>query len=519
MYGRAAARPDARSTTPNPPTKLTMLSKPTSNLGRYDIKAKNLSKLAQALNFRTYNTPKILQTSMLAIWGLGLIWIPVTIESMQAQRAAVKTIAKDSIPSVMLAQRIIDAMSDMDTMVASELLSEVPKSKDKTQDKDQPLLIQVGPWEKPPIEMAKDKNTPPLTKRRNDLAERLTLAAANSTFPGEDQAIRQLILHSGDYFAYADRAQAAHNKGDQAEALRQYQLAAQVLDQKFIPVAHQLREINVGELEKQYSDSRDRGASSTVLVALMGLLTIGALVALQLFLHIRTRRTLNPMLLGTTIVALLFLLNALSTMVSTGEQLRVLKEDSYNSLLSLRLARALLYGANSDESRYLLDPANANTHEAAFRDKTNQAFGQSDNQAVLTQAIKNLETKQPDPASRGYFATAIGNITFPVERDALTAMMVNYKEYMAIDQQIRGLVAAKQQQAAVKLCLGGSNDAFNAMKKAMDDVKDVNEQVATTVQKNAMDQLDNYEAKATIALGVMATLVFFGLQPRLREYR
>jgi hypothetical protein len=493
-----------------------MQSKPTSNLGRYDINAENLGKLAHALDLRTYNTPKLFQTTMFVIWGLSLIWIPTTIGAIQAQRYAVKTIAKDSVPSVMLAQRIIDAMSDMDTMVASELLTEVAKSRDKNQDKDQPLLIQVGPWEKPPKDMPKD--TPPFSKRRNDLAERLTDAAHNATFTGEDQAIRQLILHSGDYFAYADRAQAAHRKGDQAEVLRQYKLAAQVLDEKFIPAAHKLREINAGELEKQYSIARDRGAGSTVGVAFLGLLTIAALVALQLFLYIRTRRTLNPMLLGTTIVALLFLFNAISALIASGEQLRVLKEDSYNSLLSLRLARALLYGANSDESRYLLDPANAAQHEAAFRDKTNQAFGQSDNQDVLAQAIKNLQTKQPNPDKRSYFAQAIGNITFPAERTALTEMMMNYKVYMAIDQQIRDLVAKKKQQEAITLCLGGSNDAFDAMKKAMDDVKVVNEDVAKQVEKNAMDQLDNFEVKATIALGAMATLVFFGLRPRMREY-
>jgi hypothetical protein len=497
-----------------------MLSK-SSSTTKPTIAPRTPSNLTQsvkrALDIRAYNTPKILQTSMFAIWGLGLLWIPVTIEAIGNQRAAVKTIAKDSIPSVMLAQRIIDAMSDMDTMVASELLSEVPKSKDKISDQDQPRLIQVGPWEKPPGDMPKD--TLPLSKRRNDLAERLTKAAANSTFPGEDQAIRQLILHSGDYFAYADRAQAAHNNGDRAAALTQYQLAAQVLDEKFIPVAHKLRDINTTQLGNQYTISRNQGAHATVVVLLLGSLTIAALVALQLFLHIRTRRTLNPVLLVATIGALLFLLNALSTLVSTGEQLRVLKEDSYNSLLSLRLARALLYGANSDESRYLLDPANATTHEAAFRDKTNKVFGQSDNQDVLKRAIGNLTAKRPEPDKQSYFAKAINNITFTKERQPMTEMMQKYQEYMAIDQQIRGLVAQKQQQAAIKLCLGGSNDAFDAMKKAMDDVKVVNEDIAKDVEQRAMDQLANFEAKAAIALGVMATLVFFGLQPRLREYR
>jgi hypothetical protein len=457
----------------------------------------------RALDFRSYNTPKILQTSMFAIWGLGLIWIPVTIGAIGNQRAAVKTIAQDSIPSVMLSLRIIDAMSDMDTMVASALLD----PKDKT------LLSREG--DPKTMEGASQA----FNKRRDDLTERLTKAAKNITFPGEETAIQQLMLDSGDYFVYLERSQAAHIKGDRAEALTQYKLAAQVLDQKFIPHAYKLRDINAKELEKRYSLSRDRGASDSVLVAILGLLTIGALVALQLFLHIRTRRTLNPMLLGATIGALLFLLNALSTLVSTGAQLRVLKEDSYNSLLSLRLARALLYGANSDESRYLLDPANQSIHESAFRTKTNQVFGHSDNPDVLKRAIKNLIAKQPEPDEQSYFAKAINNITFAKERQPMTEMMQKYQEYLAIDQQIRDLVANKQQQAAVTLCLGKSNDAFDAMKKAMDDVKVVNEDIAKDVEQRATDQLANFEVKATIALGVMATLVFFGLQPRLREYR
>jgi hypothetical protein len=481
-----------------------MLSKSTkpTKLLLIEIVENPLGVIAKTLDFRTYNTPKILQTSMFVIWGLGLIWIPTTIVAIQSQRDAVKRIAQDSIPSVVLAQRLIDAMSDMDTMVASALLD----PKDKT------LLSREGE----PKTMQDSQQA--FNKRRYDLTERLTKAANNITFPGEKEAIQQLMLDSGDYFVYLERSQAAHNQGNRAEALTQYKLAAQVLDRKFIPHAHQLRDINSDQLENQYIGSRRRGASDSVVVAILGLLTIGALVALQGFLYMRTRRTLNPLLLVTTIGALLFLLHALSVLMASGEQLRVLKEDSYNSLLSLRLARALLYSANSDESRYLLDPANQALHEAAFREKTNQVFRNSDDQAVLKQAIDNLKTAQPEPDKQSYFAKAINNITFSQERQPMIEMMKQYQEYMATDQDIRNLVAKKQQQAAVVLCLGKSNEQFDAMKKAMDDVKVVNEDIAKAVEERAMGELANFEVKATIALGAMATLVFFGLRPRMREY-
>jgi hypothetical protein len=504
-----------------------MLSKPTKPLP-IAIVENPLGTIAQALDFRTYNTPKILRTGMFVIWGLGLVWIPTTIGAMQLQRKAVKTIAQDSVPSVILAQRIIDAMSDMDNMVASDLLRETAKpvagtaalTEPNGREKSQTFLSQAGNMQQltPAQKALLTDEQQAFNKRRDDLAERLTLAAKNSTFEGEKEAIQQLMLDAGDYFTYAERSQVAHAQGDRAEMLEQYQLAAQLLDRKFIPTAHELRDINSRELEKEYSASRVRGAGGTIAVTLLGVTTIAALAALQLFLYIRTRRTLNPLLLGATIGALLFLLNAITTLVSTGEQIRVLKEDSYNTLLALRLARELLYGANSDESRYLLDPANQAKHEAAFQQKTHQVFSGSDNQTVMNSVITKLKNNQSIMGNEGHFVTTFQNITFAAERVPLTKMMEEYKTYMAIDQQIRTLVASKNLPAAIKLCLGESNVVFDNTKKAMDVAKDVNQDIFNQVEKKAMGQLSNYEVKATIALGAMATLVFFGLRPRMREY-
>jgi hypothetical protein len=496
-----------------------MLSKPTKPL-LTEIVENPLGVIAKTLDRRTYNTPKILRTGMFVIWGLGLLWIPTTIGAMMSQRHAVKTIAKDSVPSVILAQRIIDAMSDMDNMLASDLLRDIAKpgagtmasNENRQGGKSQTFLSQAGDMKQlPPAQQA-------FNQRRVDLADRFTLAAKNSTFAGEKEAIQQLMLDAGNYFVYAERAQVAHAQGDRAEMLTQYRLAAALIDRQFIPKAHELRDINIRELEKQFSASRSQGAGSTIAVLLLGGLTIAALVAMQLFLQIRTRRTLNPLLLGATIVALLFLLNAMSTLVSTGEQIRVLKEDSYNTLLALRLAREMLYGANSDESRYLLDVPNQAEHEAAFREKTEKIFNRSNNPTSMAQAITDLKNSRRLAPNNGHFLKAFNNITFAAEREPLTKMMEEYKLYMSIDQQIRALVASNQQKAAIALCLGQSNDVFVAVKKAMDDAKDVNQAVFNQVEKKAMGQLDHYETKATIALGVMATLVFFGLRPRMREY-
>jgi hypothetical protein len=473
----------------------------TSNHQQASPKPADLT-VTNRIDLRSYSTPKILQTSMFAIWGMGLLWIPISINAIQNQRNAIQTIAKDSIPSVLLSLRIVDAMSDMDATVANALLD----------DKNKESLIQ-------------DESITSLSKaqkafntRRNDVAARLTLAAKNITFKGEDVAIQKLMLDFGTYLAYVERAQVAHAKGDKPGALGQYRMAANILDKTLIPKAYELRNINIKELENQYSDSQYKSGAATLAVSILGLMTIGGLVALQLFLTLRTRRTLNPMLFGATLVALIFLIGSALSLMSSSNQLRVLKEDSYDSLLALRSGRATLYGANSDESRYLLDAGNRQQHNDAFFKKTEEVFKQSNNQDFLAKTIVNIQQEQKDPSIKGHFATEIDNITFPSERAVVAKLMQDYKEYLAIDKQIRSLVASNKIPEALALCLGRSNNVFDQMKETMNDAIKINQDLFDKVEAKATDQLSAFEIKAAIALILITTLIFFGLRPRLREY-
>jgi hypothetical protein len=457
-------------------------------------------KLDRRFDLRSFSTPKILRTGMFAVWGMGLLWIPISISAIQNQRSVMKTIAKDSVPSVLLSLRIIDAMSDMDATVANALLD----------DKNKEMLVQDGT-------QTMSKNQKTFNVRRNDLAERLTLAAKNITFRGEDQAIQQIILDFGTYLTYAERAQAAHAKGDKAMAIAQYRLATTVLDKALIPKAYELRDINSNELERQYEDSQLTSTVVIFTVANLGLMMIVLLVALQLFLLKRTRRTINPLLFAATMIALLFLLNSVLSLLASNEKKRVLKEDSYNSLVALRSGRALLYGANSDESRFLLDANSRQQHNKAFLDKVEQVFRKSNDQSYLAGTIANIQRATVSPTS-GYFAKAINNITSAEERTAVVKMMQSYKDYMAIDQKIRDLVASDKIPEALALCLGPSNAAFDKTRVSMNDAIKVNQDVFDRVSLKAEEQLDNFETKAVIALILIAVLVFWGLRPRLREY-
>ncbi len=473
---------------------------------------KTIPSQSVSIDVRSFNTPQILRTGMFAIWGMGLLWIPISINAIQSQRSAIKTIAKDSVPSVLLSLRIIDAMSDMDAAVANALLD----------NKNKDMLVQDGTQS---MSMSKDQKD--FNVRRNDLAERLTLAAKNITFTGEDKAIQQIMLDFGTYLAYVERAQAAHAKGDQAMAIAQYRLATTILDKSLIPKAYELRDINSRELEQQYQDAQWKSAASIFTITTLGLMTIGVLVALQLFLTQRTRRTINPMLFGATMVALLFLLNSALSLLASSDKLKVFKEDSYNSLWALRSGRALLYGANSDESRYLLDTNGRQQHNQAFLDKVEKVFLKSSVPGSLNIVILKLSKIYIEPSfglsepvtnSSGHFAMAVNNITSDQERTAVVKMMQSYQDYLTIDQKIRSLVASNKIPEAIALCLGPSNDAFDKMRAGMNDAVKVNQDTFDRVSIKAEEQLSTFETKAAIALILIAVLVFFGLRPRLREY-
>jgi type III secretory pathway component EscT len=125
-------------------------------------------------------------------------------------------------------------------------------------------------------------------------------------------------------------------------------------------------DVNRKALDRTYAQEQSASLLFLSLVIISGLLLIGALVAIQLFLSNRMRRTLNPMLLAATAIAFIFLGFTTRAFLSASHNLKVAKEDAFESIQDLRKARSISYSANGDESRYLLDTAFASQHEQAF---------------------------------------------------------------------------------------------------------------------------------------------------------
>ena len=452
-------------------------------------------------------TPQLIRSGLYITWGAGLLALITTISGVQEQRNAIKTVGKDTTPSVITAQRLKDGMAGMDAFAASEFL--VPSSNTQNSFLE-------------PVQKDKDGTViQSYNERYRSVTERLIAAANNITYDDEREPIQTMQLGIGDYVAKIQQVRDAHARRDQAGTLAAYLAAAEVMDKTLLPAADRLDQANVKVLNRTYEDQRFGSARSLFLIAIVTLGLAGFLVMFQLFLSRRTRRTLNPFLLSATAIALLFLAHTIGSLLSASQHLKVAKEDAFDSMHSLRQARALAYSANADESRYLLNVRNAAPHEQAFFNKMNQIAtppsGQTLEQITL---LAQQDTKLT--GLTGFLGEELSNITFPGEREAVIETLSTLSNYLRIDQQIRQLQQNGKYREAIALCTGDnpgeSNWAFEEFKKANQKTYDLNDKAFNDAITQGDRDLAGFEIKSAIAVTAIALLVLWGVMPRLKEY-
>jgi hypothetical protein len=492
---------------------------------------------------RRWTTPQLLKGGLVATWGVSLIFLSTALAGVQAQRNAIKTVGLDAAPSIMNAQRIQDSLADMDANVADELLAKPGQNQEAVDD---------------------------YNKRREKLATLLVAVAENITYDNQERIpIQTIQAKLGDYIQLIQQARDFHARGDEAAMRQAYRAAIEIMDNTLLPAADQLVEVNNTQLNSTYQQQRQLSLGYFILVTITGWFLLGTLVGLQFFLNYRMRRILNPGLLAASTIALFLSGYTLQCLNEASSELKVAKEDAFDSLYVLRKARSLAYRANADKSRYLLDPQIAEQHEQAFQQKVDQ-IAKVPAGTTLT-AIANIADiaypdwhRNPEVAGfQGFLADELANIIFgEPERAAATKTLHTFATYIAIDQQIRGLERRGQHESAIALCLGNnpnqSNWAFDQYRAAHQEVVNVNmaafqkaiqnsfQQVGvdaafkTLVQPGARDAvtkaanedihildtkhrveagaLTRFEVVAVGAIGAIALLTLLGLLPRLKEY-
>jgi hypothetical protein len=441
-----------------------------------------------------FNTPQILRNGWYTTWGVSLLLLIVSIYGVTAQRQTLKTVGKDAAPSIITAQQLQDSFADMDASLANE------------------LLLKPGTNQQELVNF--DKN-------RKKIADRLVAAAKNITYPEEEVLIEKLQLNGSSYLLKLQEARDVHKRGDLISTLNIYRSAANIMDRDIIPQAAELNRVNSQQLEKTYADQSFKTVGSSFLIAIVGLAQVAILVIIQLFLYQRMRRILNLPLLGATAIAIIFLGYTLTSLLGAASNLKIAKQDAFNSLHSLRQMRSLSYRANADESRYLLDRVNAAGHERSFNEKIAKIITLPAD-LPISNVIANTTQSRNTPGLTGLFADELNNITFTGERELAIQTFKAFNDYLAIDKQIRQLAGSGKIAEAIALCIGTkpneSNWAFDRYKDIHTKLMDLNKQEFEQNIKLGTERLDNFEIIAAVALGSVAILTLFGLRPRLMEY-
>jgi hypothetical protein len=442
-----------------------------------------------------WTTPRLLKTGLWLTWGASALVLTTSMIGVQSQRQAIKTLGQDAAPSVITALRLKDALAGMDANAANELLFPPGRGAEALKGYEE---------------------------RLDKFAERLVAVAENITYgEAERQPILTIQRMTIEYITKLQQARDFHAAGKRSDAIVAYRSAAEVLDQTLLPAVNDLERTNFNALQQSYREQSETIARQLFLTIISGCLLIGGLVGLQLWLHHHLRRMLNPLLLIATLLAVGGLGDTTLRSLTASNHFENAKSDAFTSIRALRQARALAYGANADESRYLLDPANAARHEQAFFDKVNQIAKIPVGKTFAMVIIESAQGKTV-PGFTGSLAEELSNITYKGERESAIANLKALGIYLEIDRQIRQLASSGNYQAAIALCLGknpGQSDwAFAEFKQANDETFNINLKEFNQAVERSSQELKDFDIKMPVILAAIALLTFLGLQPRLKEY-
>lgn len=442
-----------------------------------------------------YTTPRLMQAGVVGVALATAVMMLVTFFAVAQHRQALKAITKDSAPSIIAAQQMRAALADMDASLATELVATTPSL----------------------IEGAQKQ----YTKRRAEVGKDLVEASKNITYEGEQAALEKVSVALSEYERTAQRARDLREKGRDVW-MTEYAAAAQTMDQKLLAAANELDEINRKALDQSYGSLRSWSVASQILLLVAGLLLLGALGQLQIFLSNRTRRTFNGSLLIATAVTFLFLLFVNNALLAAVRDLKVAKDDAFDSMHVLYQALSLAYIANAEESRYLLDPGRSSQHERAFFDLAAKvASSSSASLEDLATAARQSNWQAPD-TFKGLLAGELKNITFEGEKEAASKTLADWAAYIRIDGQLRDLVKAGKLKEAVALCTGTqrgqSTWAFSEFDRDLAATIEINQQEFDKAAASGRSHLAGFEYTAPVAMVIVIVLTVVGLLPRLREY-
>ena len=429
-------------------------------------------------------TPGRMQCAVFAIaLGSLLLWFTVR-GSLGASRAAIQVIGRDAVPSIVAAEKIRAYLADMDANAANGFFSQQTSMANTQYEAD-----------------------------RQQVTDALIAATQNITFGEEERVpIRAITAALQQYVGLVE---VARSKGYPAGLPFLFQ-ASDLMHRTLLPAAVALDTANFQHLNAAYATARQNEGGQRLRVLAMGLLLLAVLALTQVFLFQRTHRLLNLPLVLATLLLFALLAQTLSTLGQEAILLKQTKQDCFDSIHALWMARAVAFDANGDESLYLLWHDERDRYTRQFRDKAALLAD-----TPVTEEVIAAAQKQP-PQFKGYIGDELRNITFAGEQDAAIEMLRAFGVYLQVDARIRAEEESGQHQSAVVLCTGTqpgqSNWAFDRFNNALGVVLDINQKEFDKDVEAAFGLLRWPPISGILLSLLIPFAAWYGLHPRIREY-
>ncbi|MCK2220032.1 hypothetical protein MF672_040485 [Actinomadura sp. ATCC 31491] len=422
--------------------------------------------------------------------ALALLFTALAVGSATA-RDGLRVIGRDAGPQVVATAGLYLALSDMDAQVANAL---VMGDGYPAQRRD--ALAQY--------------------ERRRSEANQALLKAfqLSGDDPAERRTVQSVLDGLGRYERLAGQAllldeRARHAPGPPpAEVVATYRQATDLMRLVLLPQAYNLTLENGTIVRRTYDDKTLMLPLLRAAVAVAGLLALGCLLWLQVFLARRFRRVFGPALLVATVTTAVALVFGVSVLGQDQDALREAKKTGFDSVLTLARTRAVSNSMQGDQSRYLLDKERADTYEHTFLDKS---------QTVFYVAAGNLETYQAKVAQGDQRILGLlgPELIGPRGQDVIHA----YQRFQAADTAFRSLALSGRANEAVAERLTAATQAFDAYDRSVVALAGQHEDAFERAIGRGENVLDNLWRLLPFGIGGIGLLVLAGVWPRLKEYR
>ncbi len=432
--------------------------------------------------------------------------------SAASGRQNVTDIGHVAAPRVATSADLAFALSDMDTQLANL------------------LLAGNSPEFASNYQQARDL----YDQRRQQVNSDLQLiAGVSGSDPSALEAVRSILDQLGRYQASASAAALLNStEGNPAgepskTVLDLYQPATALMNEILVTV-HNLTTAEHEDLKRAHAAHHAALLSARMWVAILGGALLVVLVGLQVYLRVRFRRLLNPALAVATLVAGATLVGGWVMLSAEAEQ-STTAEREFDAIIALSEARAISHDANTNQSRYLVDPANANAYVTAFYERAQSVanFPDADESRysdLVAQAVKDYQDNTGELGFGGYLGDTLKEIGARGERDAVRQVLTAYQAYQQDHDELRNLATRGDRHKAIALKLGTSSGQatydFGQYDAALLAVINARQAAFDSAIRAGETGLNGWtDLIPTSGVVVVAVLVLIGVRPRLVEYR